>query len=540
MKSNISSPYKSLWRFGLRQSRRGALVMGLVAGGEAILQGYAYASSYSGAASQATFVASLKSVPALGIIYGETSNLVSPAGYMVYRTVAFLGLIAAIWAIFVVTRLLRGFEEDGRWEVVTSGAVSSRRASYTVFLGFLTGFVGSFCLAMLIILIGTTSSSMELTVGDAVRMTAAIYLPALTFAALAYITSQLAVTRRRALSYSLYPLIGFFILRALGNTIPDIYWLKNITPFGWAERFSPIVQPAYGWLALFAVVIVICVTLAIYLVGKRDLGGSLIREQDHIRSKFFLLGSSTSLALRQSIITIGVWAVSAIGISLMIAAIAKIAVQALNDSPSLKAAFSRIGSSSDIQVAFLGMGAILTVMILLIIVTTSIANIRSNEAKNYLDTILVSPVRRTQWLLGRLSIVAVSLLVVSLLSVFATWLITQSQHITIDLGNLLLIGIALTGTAIFTLGVGTFLYGLIPRFAAAGLYVIIGWSFLLDTLNSVVTLNDTVAKSSLFHYVNPGFTNAPDWKTFAWLVGLGLAFTVLGVVCFNRRDIISE
>lgn len=540
MKSNHRSAIVALWHFGFKQSRRGAIIMGLVAGGMAILQGYAYAASYTNTAAQAAFSASLASVPGLGVIYGEPANLISPAGYIVYRTVAFLGLIAAIWATLAATRMFRGQEEDGRWELIASGATSLRRASASVFGGFLTAFLLSFGIAGVILAASSASPSLHLSFWGAVRIASAVYLPALAFASLGYITSQLAITRRRALSYSLYPLVGVFVLRAIGNTIPDLYWLKNLSPFGWAERFNPILDPQYGWFALLAVVIISLASLAIYLVGKRDIGASLIRESDHVRSKYALLGSSASLAIRQTTLTTLTWAISAVGMSFLMAAVAKVAVQAVEDSPALKAAFLKIGSSADIQIAFLSVGSILTVMILLLVATAGIASVRSSEAKNYLDTILVAPVRRSRWLLERLGIITVSMVAISALSMFTTWAVATSQHVSINLGNVLLTSVTMVGTAIFTLGLGTLLYGVAPRFAAASMYVLVGWSFLIDTLSSVVSLNDIVVKSSLFHYVMPSLTGSPDWKTFVWLVGLGVAMVTMGLVCFNRRDIISE
>lgn len=540
MKNKRRSPTTALWNFGFKQSRRGAIILGLAAGGMAILQGFAYATSYTTTAQQTAFAASLKNVPGLGVMYGEAANLVSPAGYMVYRTVAFLGLIAAIWAVITATRLFRGQEEDGRWELIVSGAVSSRRASISVLSGFLSASLLSFGIAAAIIAASSAASNLQLSFSGGIRIAIAIYLPALVFASLGYVASQFAITRRRALSYSLYPLIGFFVLRAIGNTIPNLYWLKNTTPFGWAERFNPILDPQYGWLFALIGTAIICATMAFYLVGKRDMGASLLRESDQARSKFFLLKSSAALAVRQTATSTFTWALSAIGISFLMAAIAKVAVQAVDDSPSLKAAFLKVGSSNDIQIAFLSIGSVLTVMIILLVATAGIASIRRSEAKNYLDTILVAPVRRSRWLVERLAIITISMIIISVLSVATTWAVAQSQHVSIDLGNILLVGITMVGTAFFTLGIGTFIYGTMPRFAVTSMYALIGWSFLLDTIGSVVTLNDIVAKSSLFHYVSPSLTGSPDWKTFTWLISLGIVLMVIGLVSFNRRDIISE
>src|SRR3954468_14558444 len=89
----------ALRRFGFKQSLKGALVIGfltaIIIGG----QGAAYGVTYPDEASRDQFKQSLEKAPALGVLYGEIDNLPSPAGYMVYRTVTILTLIASIWGL---------------------------------------------------------------------------------------------------------------------------------------------------------------------------------------------------------------------------------------------------------------------------------------------------------------------------------------------------------------------------------------------------------------------------------------------------------
>jgi ABC-2 type transport system permease protein len=222
------------------------------------------------------------------------------------------------------------------------------------------------------------------------------------------------------------------------------------------------------------------------------------------------------------------------------AQISSIAANAVVDSPSLKLAVAQLGGSNSIALAFIGAGFIFLVVIILLMVTTALGNIRASEAKNQLDNILVEPIGRGNWLIGRLLLILVVAIVMSLLSVTATWAMASAQHLSVELGTLLLIGVALTGTVFFIAGLGTLLYGVVPRFTIFGMYMAITWSFLIDMISSVVKLNSFFINSSLFHYISVSPTSMPDWSTFAWLVSLGLAMMTIGVIAFIKRDIISE
>lgn len=534
------SPAKALRRFGLKQSLKGALIIGILAGIMIGGQGAAYAATYPDETSRTQFKLSLEKAPALGILYGETANLPSPAGYMVYRTVAFLTFVASIWGLMTIIRLLRGQEEDGRWELIASGSTTSRGASYQVLLGF--GM--SLFIAFAICVVGTTllgllpSVDAPATAGLFIGL--AIFLPVALFGGVGFLVSQLATTKRRALFYGLIPLLLLFALRAIGNTAADLRWLKNFTPFGWTDLASPVVNPQMVWLLPAVILAPVLIGLGMYLIDRRDLGAGIIHESAATKPRYFLLGSAMQLAIRQNIVLFVSWGLAALAMSALIAQISSIAAEAVSDSESLKNAIGQLGESGNLAIAFIGAGLVFTVMVLLIMTTVCIANIRATEAKNQLDNILVQPVQRSRWLAGRLVVITVAFTLISVICALATWVMASAQNISLDLGNLLLISLALTGTVIFTLGLGTLLYGILPRLAVAGMYVVIGWSFLIDMIGSVVKLDNIFINSSLFHYVSISPTKAPDWATFAWLATIGIAMAAVGVVAFTRRDIIAQ
>ena len=530
----------TLRRFGFKQSLKGALIIGILAGIMIGGQGYAYTVTYPDDASRAQFKSSLEKAPALGIIYGETDNLPSPAGYMVYRTVMFLTIVTSIWGLMTVIRLLRGQEEDGRWEVVAAGSVTSKNASWQVFLGFSMAFL----LAFAITAVATTLYGAIPAIGapplTGLLISLVMFVPAALFAGIGFFVSQLAVTRRRALFYGLIPLLIFFAIRTIGNTSSDLRWLKMFTPFGWSELANPVVNPQMIWLLPAALLFPIFLFVGIYFIGKRDIGDGIIRESSTVKSHFLLLGSPMQFALRRNFILFISWGMGALFLSGLMSVISGIAADAIADSPSLKGAVSQLGGSQNIAVAFIGAGLVLIAIALLLMATASMSSIRAGEAKNQLDNILVQPIRRSAWLAGRLTMIVVAALSISLLSGLAIWMMARAQDISLDLGNLLLVNIALLGTIVFTLGFGTLLYGLFPRLATTGMYVVIAWSFLIDMVGSAVKLNNIFTNSSLLHYISASPTATPDWGTFAWLVGLGLVMAIIGTFAFTRRDIITE
>ena len=540
MSAKVLSPKSALRRFGFRQALKGALIVGLLAGGMGSLQEYAYTATYPDASSRLQFKASLASAPSLGVIYGEAKDLPTPAGYMAYRTGMFLTIIASIWGLMTATRLLRGQEEDGRWELIASGSTTAKGASAQVFIGFMLAFALAFVLSAASMTLSGLLPGVDAPSFAGLYLSLAIFVPAALFAALGFFVSQLSVTRRRALSYGLVPLLLFFVLRTIGNTVPDLHWLKMYTPFGWTELSYPTTDPQLAWLLPAVAMIPVLIAVSLRWAKKRDLGAGMLPESSAAKPHYFLLGSPLALALRQNSVQFVSWAVGAIFVSALMAQIASIAADAAADSPSLKQAIVQLGGSQNLAVAFIGAGFVFLVIVLLLMTTSAMGSIRSSEAKNQLDNLLVQPVRRSSWLISRILLVIVTTIVISLACIIATWAMAGAQGIELELGKLLAIAVALTGTVILTLGFGVLLYGIWPRLAVIGMYCVVAWSFLIDMIGSVVKLSDFFVKSSLFHYVSISPIEAPNWSTFAWLVSLGTIMTVIGVVTFAKRDIISE
>lgn len=535
------SASRALRRFGFRQTLRGALVVGFLTGIMMGAQGAAYAAAYPDQHSRDLLVASLKSAPALGFMAGEIDDASTPASYSIYKSIALMTLVTGIWGLMVTTRLLRGQEEDGRLEQIVAGRTTKASASAHMLIGFSYSLILAYLVAWAIIAALGADPKVGLSTSAAALLTLGVFMPALFFGGLGVLTSQLALTRGRALAYALIPLLVLFVIRGAANSVTDWNDLKRISPFGWTDLLNPVRDAAAIWLVPTIIFMIGSVLIGLYLARRRDLGRSVLPESQFAKPRYFLLGSDGQLSLRQNIGTFIWWTIGTLAYAGLLAAIAKIGADILSSSPAFAQAIGRLGGSrDDLVVAFLGFGGLFTALILLVMTCFLVGSIRRQEAKGYLDNLLVQPVRRTGWLARRVVLGVSMTAVISVLSGVLIWKIADFQGVSLDIGIMLQNSVALTGTIVLLTGIGIALYGLLPRLATVVMYAVIIWAFVVDVLKSFFKLDDWVDKTSLLHYVSFAPTKAPDWETFAWLVVIGIMLSGLGVFFFTKRDIITE
>jgi ABC-2 type transport system permease protein len=361
----------------------------------------------------------------------------------------------------------------------------------------------------------------------------------LFFTSLGAFTSQLALTRGRAITYGLIPLVVLYVIRGAANSVSDADWMKRFTPFGWSDLLNPVLGPKPAWIIPTVVFATIFTCLAIYAVGRRDLSSALIRQSDAARSRFLLLASPFAFALRRSSWTIVWWGVGTVFFAAFFAAVANLGSNLAEDSPAFKQVFSA-DAANDFKLAFLGAGTMFTAVIMLIMVTTMFSAVRREEARTYLDNLLVQPVHRTHWLLGRLALIAGTFTAISLLIGITVWSIANSEGIAVSLTSCLQGQISLMGIMLLVLGIGVCVYGFVPRLATAAMSIVIGWAFIFDILDVLFHLSDWMKKTSILTFIPSNPSKNPDWVALAWLVAIGVALIGVGVVRFRKRDIITE
>ncbi|HSW92646.1 MAG TPA: hypothetical protein VLH14_02045, partial [Patescibacteria group bacterium] len=342
-----------------------------------------------------------------------------------------------------------------------------------------------------------------------------------------------------AITYGLIPLVALYVIRGAANSVSDADWMKKFTPFGWSDLLNPVLAPKPAWMIPTVIFAVIFTCLAIYAVGRRDLSSALIHQSDAARSRFLMLSSPFAFALRRSGWTIAWWGAGTVFFAAFFAAVANLGSNLAEDSPAFKQVFSA-DAANDFKLAFLGAGTMFTAVIMLIMITTMFSAVRREEARMYLDNLLVQPVRRSQWLLGRLLLIAGSFTAISLLVGVTVWSIATSEGITVSLATALQGQISLVGIMLLVIGIGVCIYGFVPRLATAAMSVVIGWAFIFDILDILFHLSDWMKKTSILTFIPSDPSKSPDWAAFAWLIVTGAILIGVGVTRFAKRDIITE
>ena len=117
-------PASAITATSVRQVRRGTAIAAVLCGGMAATVVLQYR-GLEGALGMESLSA-LAENPAIRTLFGPPVALDDPGGFTVWRTGTFLAVLAGIWAALAATRLTRGEEEAGRWDLLLSGGLTLR------------------------------------------------------------------------------------------------------------------------------------------------------------------------------------------------------------------------------------------------------------------------------------------------------------------------------------------------------------------------------------------------------------------------------
>jgi ABC-2 type transport system permease protein len=166
-----------------------------------------------------------------------------------------------------------------------------------------------------------------------------------------------------------------------------------------------------------------------------------------------------------------------------------------------------------------------------------VAATRDEEAGGRLDNLLAGPVPRARWLAGRVAVAVGALVLGAAAAVLGTWVAGSAGGLGVGVGDLGTAGLNTLPTALFVLGAGTLLHGVVPRLAVPLTYALVTASFLLEIVGASVNLPSWVLDLSVLHHVAPAPAVSPDWRSAVTLVLLGLMLAALGGLALGRRDI---
>ncbi|HEU5003082.1 MAG TPA: ABC transporter permease subunit [Actinomycetota bacterium] len=494
-----------------------------------------FAATYKTAAAREGLARSFGANAGLQALLGPARHIDTAAGFTAWRSLGILGVAGAVWGLLTATRLLRGAEESGRWEMVLAGPVTRRRATAQALAGLAAAWG---------VLLAVTAL---LTVGDgqsvhpAVAVTAGLYFSlavttsAAMFLAVGALTSQLARTRRRAAGIAGAVLAACYGIRLVadGGNHP---WLLWASPLGWVEKLRPLTGSS-PWAFLPVAALTLAAALAtVHLAGARDLGGATLAEADTAPPRTGLLGNPAGLGVRLlRPLALG-WLGAVAGLGFIEGVVAK---GAGSQTAVLEKALGRLGAHNSGTLDFLAISFLtIATVIALVAAGQAVAN-RDEEASGRLDNLLARPLSRVSWLWQRLGPQAGLLVALGVASGVATWVAAATQHSGIGFGALLQAGLNTVAPALFLLGAGAFVQAAAPRYVAPITYGLVAYAFVIEFVGAVVQLGHWALDTSILYHLAPAPAASPDWTSAGALAALGLLAAAAGAAVLHRRDLVG-
>ncbi|MTE14284.1 hypothetical protein [Nocardia aurantiaca] len=470
---------------------------------------------------------------ALRALYGYPFDIGDPTGWVAWRTMTSVGVIMAVWASVITSGALRGEEDAGRGDLVLSGGQSRRRwfaaaVTATAVQACAIGGVSVIALAA----VGVPQHL--LTAANAGELGVQLVTPALLFAAVAALTSQLTATVRGARLLAATVVVIAFVVRAPADVGDGIPWLRWTTPLGWFEELRPPAPPSLPALAVISAATAVLLAVSALLLRTRDTGRGLLETRDSRSPRLLLLGSSWQAALRDDAPQLGFWFAGTALYALLMGSLVKTMLDFLERTPLYTQFFGK-------KLAVDGFVSVLFTLIQLLaalLAVTLVVAARSEEATGRLELVLAMPRSRFAWLSGRALLAFGSATVLVFLAALCIWSGAAWTGQDLVLGSLFAAAANSLPLIALTVGAATLALAVVPR-AVAFVHALVVAAYLWDTLGTALKFPEWSLRLSPFHALAriPMQPFAPVAATVVTVIGLVLFTQALFI--FRRRDLAS-
>jgi ABC-2 type transport system permease protein len=278
--------------------------------------------------------------------------------------------------------------------------------------------------------------------------------------------------------------------------------------------------------------------VAIRLAGRRDLGAAVVAPSKAPRSGTRLLGGPTGLVVRLERWVALAWIAGLGVLALIFGVVARSGAAGNVAVGSITQQLGHLGAHpAGAVTAWIGYEFLFLAALLAYAAATQVSALRGEEADGHLDNLLARPLDRATWLAGRLGFAVLLVLAGGLAIGLGGWIGVSARDSGVGLAAMLQAGWNAAIPALFVLGLGTLLYGLVLRLAAPALYVVVLWSFLVEIIGSSLTSNHWLLDTAILTHLGPVPATGLHWTVIAALTGCGALAAVAGAAAFRRRDL---
>jgi ABC-2 type transport system permease protein len=442
----------------------------------------------------------------------------------------FVPVMIGLFALLTVIRHTRTDEEAGRTELI-GATVVGRQAQLAAAL--ITTAVASLVLGLITFAVMAGPSG---SVSGSLAFGAEFAASGWIFAAAAAITTQLTSSARTARSIAIVALGAAYALRvggdisALGNG--GLSWLSWVSPLGWVTHIFPY-GPVNWWPVVLSVLFCgAAVSVAVVLLGRRDLGSGLVAARLGRAAAAPSLRSPLALAWRLHRGLMAGWTLGLALLGLIFGGVGGSVVDLAEGNEGLTDIFARLGGSTELVDSYFAGTAGIVGLIAACYAVQATLRLRDEEQTGHAEAILATAVSRYAWAGSHL----LFSLIGPALALFAEGLVAGLVYTDGDPADILA-GTMLQLPAVWVLAaVAVLLFGLLPRWS------LVAWAAPAICL-LVLLVGETLRLDQWLLDVSP-FTHVPRLPggdvtvtPLVTLTGVAVILTAVGLSGLRRRNV---
>jgi ABC-2 type transport system permease protein len=481
------------------------------------------------AADRAGLAAAIGSNPALGLIFGPARDLSTVDGFNSWRTLALGGFLAALGAIFAVTRATRGQEDSGQAELLASGVLGRESRLMTATA---VGILGSLVLGLIAGLVPITLGA---SASASVLLGATFTATGWMFTGVAAVTAQLGSDARAANSMAVGTLGALFILRGFAYSVEAPAWTIWINPLGWLTETQPSTGD-YWWPLLLALALAaLLLGLAFTLQARRDFGqGAVATRPGPARGS---VRSTWRLALRINGGPLIAWSVAFVGLGLVFGRFATSADDILAGNPAVMSILAAGATTPDelrgqLLVTILSMIGIIAA----VPGVQTMLKVRLEEMDDRVEPLLAAAVARPRYFASNVALALLESAVYLMIAGTLIAVLVSGADLGLTFGQVIMQTVAVVPAVWTITAVSVAVVGAKPH-ARLAAWVGVIVSFGLTLLGPTFGLDDWVLAISPFWHVPVTTGGSPDPSGLVWISLVTVVFLTVGFAGFRRRDL---
>jgi ABC-2 type transport system permease protein len=461
-------------------------------------------------------------------MFGVPVALDDPGGFTVWRTGTVLAVLLAAWGALATTRITRGEEDAGRWDLLLAGPLTIAgvlRRQLAVLVAIMVA--AGVAVAMALIAAGAGASG-------ALLQGCGLALIGVFGVGVAAAAAQAFPARPAATGTALGVLAAGLLTRMVSDGFAGLAWLHWLTPFGLVELSGPYAAGRRLPLVVLACVDAATLAVAVLAAGGRDIRSGRIRTRTRRPPRLLLLGSVTGFAMRRAVRATAGWSAALGAFFLLIGLVAASLTQLLRDNPrfaelAARAGFVDLASPQRYAAALFWLLALVAGGF----VAVRLASFAADEAAGRLTLPLAGPVTRLRAVSAEMLAAAGGAVVLAVTAGTAIWAGDSRLGFPAALAG----AVNVLPVAAVSLGAAVCALGLLPRaVAAVGVLPAVG-GFLLVTAGELVRVPAWLRWLSPYRHLAPVPATGVDWPGVGGLVAVALALGLAGLAGFRRRDL---